>query len=67
MSFSVENNEYREQELEKFKQELGIDEALIHEAIHRNIRMNLADVKRRIDRAIIEAAAKVEAKYRGKP
>jgi len=68
MSFSVANDQNREQELEKYKKQLGIDELLVDDATHKKISINLVDVENELDRAMIDIATKIEARnFRAKP
>ena len=63
MKLFVGNNGYEEEDAEELKEKWGIDEALVHDAIQKDIPMNLPEVKKEIDRAIIEKVAKFRAKY----
>jgi len=58
----VANNENREQEVERLKEKHGVDEMLVHLALRWKKPVNLADVKREFDRAMIETLDEIEAR-----
>jgi hypothetical protein len=62
MRFYVGNDQNREQELEKYKEKLGIDELLVQDAMRKKISIDMVDVKSEYDRAMIEIATKIEAR-----
>lgn len=60
----MENNEDREQEIETLKEKFGIDEVVVDIAMKmkRKRPVKLADVKRHLDRAMVETLTEIENK-----